>query len=382
MSTGAKFLRADLHIHSFGEFGSYDVTDTTMTPEAIVDTAIAKGLGIISVTDHNEILNSHAAIRYADGKTILVIPGIEVSTTQGHLLLYFPNFEDLRAFHGHLTINPDKRTCQNGIVQCLNWAAQHNGIGVLAHIEIEAGFEKTIGRFGPSIEDIFRQKNLLGLEISSKDSGDLYTDNDMDPSRKQLLNIYRESCGYNEAYNLAKLLSSDAHDLSKLGLNADGGKKLTRIKVDELNFHSFKIALISNESRIRLEDLIPEQRPLIKSIVLEGGLLDKVSVELSSNLTCIIGGRGAGKSTLLEAIREGTGNKSDARVVDSDVWPQCIYLAYDDDANQGYSFKREKNYGLLNITDPIDGVTKVDIESYGQGDTAETLQHCDTNPRY
>jgi len=39
---GAKFLRADLHIHSYGEFGSFDVADTTMTPMAIVDTAIEK----------------------------------------------------------------------------------------------------------------------------------------------------------------------------------------------------------------------------------------------------------------------------------------------------------------------------------------------------
>jgi len=80
---GAKFLRADLHIHSYGEYGSYDVTDISMTPQAIVDTAIDKGLGIISITDHNEINNSNIALTYAKGKNILVIAGIEVSTTQG-----------------------------------------------------------------------------------------------------------------------------------------------------------------------------------------------------------------------------------------------------------------------------------------------------------
>ena len=37
--------------------GSYDVTDTTNTPQAIVDTAIAKGIKIISITDYNEILD-------------------------------------------------------------------------------------------------------------------------------------------------------------------------------------------------------------------------------------------------------------------------------------------------------------------------------------
>ncbi len=45
MSQGALFYRADLHIHSYGNgMGSNDVKDTTNTPNAIVDTAIAKGL--------------------------------------------------------------------------------------------------------------------------------------------------------------------------------------------------------------------------------------------------------------------------------------------------------------------------------------------------
>ena len=59
MGTGALFYKADLHIHSYGAgVGSYDVEDTTNTPSAIVDTAILKGLKVISITDHNEILNS------------------------------------------------------------------------------------------------------------------------------------------------------------------------------------------------------------------------------------------------------------------------------------------------------------------------------------
>ncbi len=97
-NNGAKFYKADLHIHSFGEEGSFDVTDSTMTPENIVDTAIGKGLSIISITDHNEDRNVKRAIKHAEGKDILVIPGIEVSTLQGHLLLYFEKYEELKNF--------------------------------------------------------------------------------------------------------------------------------------------------------------------------------------------------------------------------------------------------------------------------------------------
>nr|WP_210758460.1 PHP domain-containing protein [Croceimicrobium hydrocarbonivorans] len=378
--TGARFLRADLHIHSYGEFGSYDVTDHTMTPEAIVDKAIEKNLGIISITDHNEIQNVNTALNHAKGKPILVIPGIEVSTTQGHLLLYFETFKNLRDFFGKLTISPDRKTCNQGIAECLDLAYQHNGLGVLAHIELESGFEKTIGRFGPQIEEVMKHPNLKGLEISSKTSLDNYTDKDTDDNRKRLIKLRREHLELEVNIDLPKLMSSDSHTLNKLGVNADGEKKLTRIKVDELNFHSFKIALLSHESRIRLEDLIPEQRPVLRSIKLDGGLLDNVEIELSSNLTCIIGSRGAGKSTLLEAIREASGNTSKAKVVDSDVWPQEIKLVYEDEAGQVIEFKRDKNDSLQNISDPINGITKVDIESYGQGETASTIQHSDENP--
>lgn len=384
VSNQSQFYRGDLHIHSFGEFGSFDVTDTTMTPQAIVDTAIEKKLKIISITDHNEINNSYLAIEHAKGKDILVIPGIEISTTQGHLLVYFETFTDLRNFHGKLTISVDKTLCTQGIVDCLDYANQFGGFGVLAHIELTSGFEKTIGRFGPQMDEIFKIKNLLGFEINSKSSINLYSeldDSDLKNDRKNLINIRRNHLGYDLDYNLPKIMSSDSHTLNKLGTNAEGENKVTRYKVDELNFHSVKIALQYYESRIRLENEIPEQRPYIKTIKLEGGLFKSTTITLSNNLTCIIGSRGAGKSTLLESIREATGNKSKYGVVDSDVWPQQIELTYYDEANQQINFVREKNNSIRNITDPINGITKIDIETYGQGETAETLQHSDENPK-
>lgn len=148
-----------------------------------------------------------------------------------------------------------------------------------------------------------------------------------------------------------------------------------------LTFRSFHIALMSSESRVRLEDEIPVQRPIIKHIKLEGGLLDGVDIELSPNLTCIIGSRGAGKSTLLESIREATGNKSFSKVCESEVWPQNILLDYTDEAGQTQTFQREKNASVVNRSDPDSGITSIPIESYGQGDTASTIQHSEENPQ-
>lgn len=382
MKNGALFYKADLHIHSYGVgSGSFDVTDTSNTPEAIVDTAFDKGLKVISVTDHNEILNSIIAVNYSKDRDILVVPGIEISTTQGHLLLYFETIEQLRAFYGFLTFNQDKSICNQGIVECLNKAQQHNGIGVLAHISLSSGFEKTIRRYGPQMEEIFKCENLLGLEITCKDDSLLYTDYDLSQEHKHLLDIWRTNVGNKLHQDIAKLMSSDSHELSKLGNNAEGNNRLTRFKMPSLTFRAFRLALLSSESRVRLEDDIPEQRPIIKNIKILGGLLDGTNIELSPNLTCIIGSRGAGKSTLLESIREGTGNNGGSSILNSEVWPQTIQLEYVDEVGQVLSFLKEKNSTTENRTDPINGITTIPIESYGQGVTASTLQHSEDNPQ-
>lgn len=382
MSQGALFYRADLHIHSYGNgMGSFDVTDNTNTPSAIVDTAISKGLKVISITDHNEIMNSINAIQYAQGKDILVIPGIEISTTQGHLLVYFETIDSLRQFYGFLTFNGNKSICNQGIVECLNKAKEFAGIGVLAHITLDSGFEKMIHRFGPQMDAIFECENLLGLEITNKSEIDLYTDSDTVQEHKLLLAKWRNKNNNKLHYDFAKLMSSDSHELSKLGQNAEGNNRVTRIKMSELSFRSFKNALLSSESRVRLEDVIPEQRPIIKHIKLEGDLLDGVDIELSPNLTCIIGSRGTGKSTLLESIRTATGFRTTSRICDSEVWPQKITLDYVDETGQSITLQREKNGNVENRTDLVNGITEIPIESYGQGDTANTIQHSEDNPQ-
>lgn len=382
MTNGALFYRADLHIHSYGKgTGSFDVVDSTNTPQAIVDLAIEKGLKIISITDHNQYMNSFIAVQYSNGKDILVIPGIEVSTTQGHLLVYFDTIENLQHFYGHLTFDDAKSVCNQGIKECLDWAENYKGIGVLAHITLSSGFEKTINRFGPPMEQIFQCKNLVGLEITNKEDVDLYTDSDSDPNHKHLLEIWRNASENKYHTDFAKLMSSDSHELIKIGQNAEGRNRLTRIKMSTLTFRSFYNALLSSESRVRIEDVIPEQRPMIKHVKIEGGLLNGTDIELSPNLSCIIGSRGTGKSTLLESIRETSGNITSSKLCDSDVWPQCITLDYIDEVGQKISFQREKNSVAVNCSDSVNGITTIPIESYGQGDTANTIQHCDENPQ-
>ena len=165
-SSGAHFLRADLHIHSYGDQGSYDVRDATMTPEGIVDTAIRENLQVVAITDHNAVGNVRRAVKHAENKGVLVVPAVELSTQQGHLLIYCPSCENLDAFFGKLNISQDRTVCHNTMAQCLEFAEQFDGFGILAHIDRESGLEKAHPKFDAFKQDIINHKNLLGIEIT------------------------------------------------------------------------------------------------------------------------------------------------------------------------------------------------------------------------
>lgn len=304
---GSLFRRADLHIHSFGEFGSYDVTDNNMTPEKIINLAIAEGLEIISITDHNSIGNVRRALSYAQGKNIYVIPGVELSTPQGHLLVYCPDIESLEAFYGKLKVSSDKKSCHVLIPECLSISRDYNGIGIASHIDIDAGFELTVPGYNTFKEEIIKSENLLALEITDAGNECWYSERDSNPDRKRLFRNRREAISEDSGYEIAKVLFSDAHTLEFLGRNLSGNKKITKLKMDSFSFDSFRIALIDATARIRIEDLIPSSIPRFLGIKFEGGFLTGQTVKFSNNLTCIIGGRGAGKSTMIEALRATSG---------------------------------------------------------------------------
>ena len=179
-SNGAQFRRADLHIHSFGDGGSYDVGDAAMTPEAIVDTAIAERLDLIAITDHNQIANVRPALRYANGKGLFVVPGVELSTPQGHLLVYTPTIDGLERLMGKLNISADRKACHNTIPQCLQFAAEFDGFGICAHIELDSGLDKAHPKFDAFKQEVFNSPNLLALEIANAATSTWFTHDDPD----------------------------------------------------------------------------------------------------------------------------------------------------------------------------------------------------------
>jgi hypothetical protein len=71
---------ADLHMHTLYSY------DGTASVEAVLRRAKQVGLNVIAITDHDEIRGALAALDLASRFDIEVIPGIEITTSEGDLL--------------------------------------------------------------------------------------------------------------------------------------------------------------------------------------------------------------------------------------------------------------------------------------------------------
>jgi len=72
-------LKIDLHVHT-----CYS-GDCATTLEEIVSQSKRKGLNGVAITDHNTIEGASKLIQ-KENSDLMIIPGIEVSTTRGHIL--------------------------------------------------------------------------------------------------------------------------------------------------------------------------------------------------------------------------------------------------------------------------------------------------------
>lgn len=72
-------MKADLHVHTtFSSDGSID-------PYEAVELAVERGLGCIAIADHNSF-EAYDLIK--DDGRLIVVPAVEVSSSEGHILAY------------------------------------------------------------------------------------------------------------------------------------------------------------------------------------------------------------------------------------------------------------------------------------------------------
>jgi hypothetical protein len=305
---GADFVRADLHVHTFQD------GDTSPSPDldAYVAAAVASGSRVLAITDHNTSQFTAAAIKAAEGRDLLVLPGVEVSTHDGHLLaLFAPEaLSELDAFVNPAnlkltTISATEQRSTRAMLDLVDEIYRRGGLAIPAHVDSADGIHEKLKP--AELAELLTSPALAGLEFHHKDALELwFTDQDADPHRLAAWKA-RQNVRELRDRGLARLMSSDAHSVDKVGQDR-AARTLTRLRLDDLNFEALRLAIHLNpKARCKAEAILPATYPRILSAEFQGGFLDGVTMEFSPNLNCVIGGRGSGKSTALLAIRAALG---------------------------------------------------------------------------
>ncbi len=389
---GARFFNGDLHVHSFG--GSHDVKDSTMTVQALIDSALTLNISILAITDHNNDANLKPAIEYAEkfkGR-FLLLAGVEITTANGHLLVYFSpdKVENANELLARINLvgkrgELDTHTTRS-MADVIKEAETLGGVCLAAHIDLpKTGFEMLSEGYPNWKKDIITSSGLLGVEIKETQNLNWYsTDDDNNPrglERRKLIDVRSKNGSTFSRVHLAHIQSSDAHTMKSFN-ERNFDQTITRIKMNELTFESFRTALLDPTARVRPLATIPRSIPRILGLHISGGFIDGQVINLSNNLNCLIGGRGTGKSTVLQCLAFGLGISE--KLEENTNGPNAV-IVYCEDSN-GVIYRYERRRGARPLVkakeDKIHDVPEdaFRVEFYSQGDLAEVAKDPLKNP--
>jgi len=382
---GARFHSVDLHIHSYG--ASRDVKDSTMTPEAIVDSAVKQRLKVIAITDHNSNVNVQRAVDYAQNTyagQLLVLAGVEVTTAHGHLLVYFApeRLADLGKFLVKLDLvgemGADNTRTAKSMADTISEAEKLGGMCIAAHIDRpKTGFELFTAGFQNWKADIITSPGLYGLECDTMDALVWYSSHDAIGSagveRRKLFLSRQAVTGLSARHHLAHVQGSDSHSMKQFE-HQDPNKPWTRIKLTELSFDAVRLAFIDPTARVRAFASVPRSIPRVRGLAFAGGFLNEEIIHFSDNLNCFVGGRGTGKSTAIRALAYAFGLNDEFG--DFDNCPDAVTVYCEDENGVLYRYVRTRGGDIEVKAKAISDVPTdaFRIEYFGQGELAKVAE--------
>lgn len=171
-------LKADLHLHSEYSW------DSKVPIESYIQNAEQKGFGAISITDHNNTESHELIKKFQESTKVILVPGQEINTLDGHLLIY-----------GWLpTINRDL-SMKETILEARTKANDNKIYCVAAH-----PFDSLRGGTGKRVFE----SDIDGIEILNASA---------------LLGFFNRRAKQNSKYmDIIKMGNSDSHRITEFGV--------------------------------------------------------------------------------------------------------------------------------------------------------------------
>ena len=310
LPAGAVFHRCALQVnpHHYGRTfrGQVATGDVATHARSIVDKALALGISVLAVTDHNDVSGVPAFRAAAAGHALHVFPGFELSSSEGvHVLCLYPPDSDqdqLGRYLGAFDItntSPSTDLSSMAFVDILAKVREQGGVSVAAHVTSDQGGMLKVLK-GQARIRAWRSEHLLAIQIPGPVA-------DLPHDLRQIVENRNADYRRNDApEDKLAIAAVNAMDIVKPD-DLDDRAATCWIKMSDVSIEGLRQAFLDPGSRIRLNPkdgkLEPKEHAELLSLAWEGGFLDRAEVGFNPNLNVLVGGRGTGKSTIVESIR-------------------------------------------------------------------------------
>lgn len=292
--SSASFWAVDLHVHTPASRDAQEQLDKygATTPEEVVAAAVAAGLDAIAITDHNTAAWCDPVRQAAAHHDLIVLPGVEISTQEGHLLAIWDEDMPTATIEDVLSKLGISHTDRGRLDICAGYGfaktariiCESGGLAIAAHADREKGLLRHSVK--AHVKSVLLNPALAAVEIV-----DVATTENV---RNQIKGLR----------DLACVRSSDVTQPGQSTHVLTGiGSRRTWIKASRPDLAGLRHAFQDASLRVLLDPPADPTHLIISSVTVTGGFLDGHTFDFSPDLNCLLGGTGAGKSLLIEIIR-------------------------------------------------------------------------------
>ena len=377
--------------------GSADVKDNGHDTGGNCRFGSEAGLHVIAMTDHNSNKSVQAAIDHAAQSyagQILVLPGVEVTTAHGHLLVYFApeRTADLAKYLSRLDLigemGQDNTRTAKSMADSIAEADNLGGICIAAHIDRDkTGFDTFAPGFQNWKKDIICSPGLYGLECDAIDTLVWYSDHDETGSagaERTKIFTSRQDVAVAARHHLAHVQGSDSHSMNRFE-HQDPSKPWTRIKLNELSFHAFRLALVDPTARVPRVRSSPAFGPPRQRY--RASPEDSCTRRQSTSVrTSIASSEDAEQANRLPSVRLAYAFGLNDEFGDYENCPQSVIVYCEDEHGVLYRYTRTRSGAIEVKAKEDNSISEVPpdsfrIEYFGQGELAKVAEDPLKNPQ-
>ncbi len=296
-------------------------------------------LNLVAITDHNsigtiwndpesskdfmdlaaptwyELIDEEAQKLNKDRTVLTILPGVEISTSDIHILAIFPPQKPRRKVHfiicdllNEMGFDVDawgtNKAGKTSVYNTIQLIAQKGGIPIIAHADAHSkAFFRLYEMKSAAMKDVLTNKNLYAIEIK-KYSYYFKRNNNLDG----ILNTWIRSLRTPQCLSsIAYFQGSDAHSTGPI---AQPGN-FTLVKMIEPSFLGLNAAVHTREFRVMLYDdlqKLQEQEKksgwYIYGLEIDHPYFKKRTVRFNRFLNCVVGRLESGKTTLFQLMQQ------------------------------------------------------------------------------